>query len=168
MADLANTLKYLALSTAFLHPEGHQQAGEDVRLQRPVDIDYKNLTESWPASSNKKAETIVQGGGFTSVDAMVEALKKSNPKEGRNFEIANSVQKLAYPFVVEALGGRFKYPQGDIGAMKALSGNPHVDKMLIASALAGFIPNKDWSLNFQTPGGVPSLMFSMPTDFLGK
>ena len=170
MADLSKVLMALALGSTVLHPEGHFLAGEDARLKEPVSIDYFDRTEKW-RTSNRRADTKITAGGFEYQDSIAKALKQGDWESGRAMEVANSIYKLLYPYTVAHItSGRTHDKTGDVGALERLSGNPYTQEMLIASALAGFVPKnpkRDWSLDFVTPGGIPSLMFTMETDFLG-
>ncbi len=152
------------LSAGVIHPSGHMMEGAKYGI--PVQIDYRNFREIFDLNKNKAEETDVNAAGFQTQDKVARAV---NIPE---LYLFNAGYKILFPFLVNMSVKEVSYKDGDIGAIKAKSGNKYTKELITASAVAdlvrGFLPKATWDLSFSTfddnapfGQGTPGLVFTV-------
>lgn len=180
--ELADILTALLIAQGS-HTGGHfrQATNPDNPMRNEsINLDTKKLKESWnvrdewsPApgyedlqishedylKDNRRKNIDIHGAGFTTQDRVRDM---TTGKTREDVSKANAIIKALYLAGVPSMMTGLNRGQGDIKAIKHLSGNKYVSEMIGMSILSDLLqkPDSRTSLGFTVQNGAPGLMLN--------
>ena len=149
----------LDLIAAYAVAQGSHTGGHfDQAAKQGIPIKLEGIVEKWNQPDVRK-NTDIDGAGFQLQDSV------ANSVDNKNINLANALIKIGYLLDTPAMLDKNLAGYGDIRNMERESGNPHVDKMILATALSDLMkynnPEQKWSIGFSTFGtGQPGIVYN--------